>query len=133
MKNSNRSFIAFAIGVCTVFMSVLYFSCEKTGNAAICDAVVCHNGGYCLKGQCMCPSGFEDSTCSTSTVAKYIGTWSVKQTIIADDSVKNIGKDSTYSIIITTTATPSSFFIYNFLNNNEFNNCLLYTSPSPRD
>ena len=102
-------------------VSISYFSCEKTGNAAYCDGVVCENGGYCLKGQCLCPTGYEDSACSSTTVSKYIGTWRVQQTIIGSDTAKLIGTDSIYYIDIKQSATSTAFFINNFLNNNEYN------------
>ena len=116
----NKLFItAFLALIC--FLSIGYFSCEKTGNPAYCDGILCQNGGSCLKGQCMCPAGFEDSACSKAIVTKYLGYWNVKQTVIGSDSSKDIGKDSFYTMQIKPTATPRTFFLYNFLGDFQYN------------
>jgi len=35
-------------------------SCKKDP----CDSTVCHNGGYCANGQCVCPQGYTGADCS---------------------------------------------------------------------
>jgi hypothetical protein len=131
MKIKNTKIVYATIIAFISFLSISYFSClQKTGLALACDGVACQNGGYCLKGQCMCPTGYEDSTCSTSVVDKYIGTWNVRQIIITSDSAKQNGHDSLYQIAIVNAGTNTSFFINNFLNNNEYNHIVCSISPT---
>jgi len=124
MIQNKSNFIFAAILSLAIFSTVIYFSCQKTGNALACDGVVCHNGGSCLKGQCMCPAGYEDSSCSTTVVTKYLGVWNVLQTIRRSDTASRIGKDTMYQVTFEPTTNNSSFFIYNFLGNSEYNQVL---------
>jgi len=129
MRSINRNFFyAAAITVCA-FLSVTYLSCQKTGTALACDGVACQNGGYCLSGQCMCPSGYEDSACSSAVATKYIGRWSVLQYVLKSDSGKADGLRENYSVDLRNAATPTAFFIYNFLNNNEYNQVVCAINP----
>ncbi len=104
-----------------IFLSAGYYSCQKSpGSALVCSGVTCQNGGYCLKGQCMCPTGYVDSTCSTAIVSKFVGAWDVVQTLTGSTNRSMIGYDSAYVLTIKASATPTSFLIYNFMGNNEY-------------
>lgn len=106
------------------FLSVAYFSCTKPGSSPSCNGVVCKNSGYCNRGHCVCPSGFEGSDCGTASVNKFIGTWDVTQITTASDVPSEIGKDSTYTVFLKNTSTPTTFFIDNFLGNPRYNSIL---------
>lgn len=119
-KKGNILIAALATILC--LMSAAYISCTKPGAEPSCNGVICQNGGYCnTKGKCVCPSGFEGTNCATKGISKFLGTWDVQQRIIGSDSAAYIGKDSAYSIFLKTTATPTTFFIDNFLGNPSYN------------
>ncbi len=123
--------LVFAVLIClSAFMSVTYFSCEKTGTPAFCDGIRCNNGGSCLKGQCQCPPGYEDSSCATISATKYLGRWNVHQTVIGSDTTYASGLFMDYSIDLVPTATPTTFFVNNFLNDNEFNKLVCTINPT---
>ncbi len=82
-----------------------------------CNYVVCNNGGTCDSGRCVCPVGFEGGDCSVKTVDKYIGTWQLHSTLVGSDSVKQVGTDTTYDVLLDRTAANTTFFIRNFYNN----------------
>src|SRR5690606_18468421 len=44
-------------------------------NSDECKDVVCQNGGTCVGGNCVCPSGYEGVNCETESAAKYVGSW----------------------------------------------------------
>jgi hypothetical protein len=50
---------------------VLYSSCEKDP----CTDITCKNGGSCANGVCKCPTGYEDPTCSTPSIARFVGVY----------------------------------------------------------
>ena len=117
------------------FISVVYISsCTKPGKGPTCDNVHCENGGYCsvdtsFNGtrynpalvHCNCPSGFEGPNCATVSAAKFLGTWDVKQTIIGSDSVKLVGYDTTYTVLLEATPTPTTFMIVNLCGDITYN------------
>ena len=115
MSNKKNRVILAAFGALVCFLSVGYFSCQKTGTPAVCDGVACQNGGYCLNGQCMCPTGYEDSTCSTAIISKYYGYWDVTQKVVKSDSGKVMGLDTNYIMQLKPTTTVTTFFLFNFL------------------
>ena len=106
------------------FLSVVYISCTKVGSAPKCNGVICQNGGYCKNGVCKCPAGYEGNNCSISSAARFFGTWDVHQTIIGSDSLSVVGKDTIYPVFLKKTATPTTFFIDNFLGNASYNDLL---------
>lgn len=105
-------------------LSIVYVSCTKVGSAPACNGVICQNGGYCKSGHCKCPAGYEGSTCGTLSVKRYFGTWNVHQTCIGSDSSSVVGKDSFYTVFLSQTATPTTFFMDNFLGNPNYNNLI---------
>jgi hypothetical protein len=120
--NFKRGRVIWAITLTVLsFFSVCYFACNKVDNPAACDGVICQNGSSCVHGQCMCLVGYEDSACSTPIINKYLGTWDVTQKIIGSDSLKDTGTWSYYMVQIKPTATPTTFFVYDFLGNQNYN------------
>ena len=97
---------------------------------ASCDGILCQNGGSCLKGQCQCPAGYEDSSCSTISATKYLGRWNVHQTIAGSDTAWASGLISSYTLDFVKTSTPTTFFINNFLNDNEYNKVVCSIDPT---
>ena len=124
MLTRRGSIIIAAFSARFCLLSVAYVSCTKVGSSPACNGVVCLNGGYCKGGFCKCPSGFEGANCGTSTAARFFGTWNVHQTVIGSDSSKKIGQDSVYTVFLKKTATPTTFFMDNFLGNPSYNDLL---------
>ena len=137
MVNKKSSVFIAAIVALLCFLSVVYVSsCTKAGNGATCEGVVCENGGYCLTdtvttngnkqltSHCVCPSGFEGANCATVSANKYLGSWSVVQTVIGSDSAKTIGTDSLYSVLLYASATPTTFMIYNLCGDKNYNDII---------
>ncbi len=120
LTNKSRIIIA-AMGTILCFLSAVYVSCTKIGPSPSCNGVVCKNGGYCNHGSCVCPVGYEGTDCGTASVAKFIGAWDVKQTTIGSDSPSVKGQVSNYTTFFKNTATPTTFFIDNFLGNPNYN------------
>ncbi len=127
MLNKRGSILIAAIGTILCFLSVSYMSCTKVGPSPTCNGVICENGGYCDHGLCVCPNGFEGANCGTASVAKFLRTWDVKQTVTGSDSAYVIGKDSLYSMSFQVSATPTTFLIFGFLGDSYYNNvvCVL--------
>ena len=124
MLTRRGSIIIAAFSAIFCLLSVAYVSCTKVGSSPACNGVVCLNSGYCKAGHCKCPSGFEGANCGTAQVAKYFGTWNVHQTVVGSDSSKKIGQDSVYTVFLKKTATPTTFFMDNFLGNASYNDLL---------
>ncbi|MBC7553369.1 MAG: hypothetical protein H7257_05275 [Taibaiella sp.] len=119
---SKRSNIIIAVmGAVFSFLSVAYVSCTKVGTSPSCNGVVCKNSGYCNRGQCVCPTGYEGTDCGVASVSKFIGAWDVKQLVTGSDTLSAIGRDSSYIVFLKNTATPTTFFIDNFLGNPHYN------------
>ncbi len=124
MLSRRGSIIIAAFSAIFCLLSVAYVSCTKVGSSPACNGVVCLNNGYCKAGRCKCPSGFEGTNCGIAAVNKFFGTWDVRQTVIGSDSSKKIGQDSVYTVFIKKTATPTTFFMDNFLGNSSYNDLL---------
>ncbi len=66
--------IAFSILLSVGAFSVItYTACTKDE----CKDVVCSNGGTCIGGACVCPTGYEGSTCQTESRTKFIHQYTV--------------------------------------------------------
>ena len=141
--------IAAILALCCVFSAVYISSCTKPSKGPSCDNYVCENGGYCSvdtffqdlyfplagaphcncpKGyqvvHCNCPSGFEGANCSSAVVAKYTKNWDVKQTVIGSDTASAVGTSITYEAILLQSATPTTFFINNICDSNNYNDII---------
>lgn len=113
-----------ALSTIMCFFTVAYVSCTKPGSEPLCNGVTCMNGGYCNKGKCICPAGYEGTDCSTKSAERFFGLWRIYQKVVGSDSSRYIGKDSTYYFTIKKTATPTTIFFDNFLGNEKYNNIL---------
>jgi len=138
--------LMFGVVVAILFsLSLGYISsCTKVGSRPGCDLLQCLNGGYCdtmLHGtdtgkhnpdtaRCYCPLGYTGQYCQTAKVSKYFGNWSVVDTIKGTDSTLHLFTDSAYTALLDSTSTPTTFFLNNFLGNNNYNQiaCLLDTT-----
>lgn len=128
MVSKKSNVIIVAIATLLSFFAAAYMSCKKPGDGLVrCNGVICQNSGYCMmdtvtkKPKCICPKGYEGSNCSVVSVAKFHGTWDVHQTTIGSDSLNYIGKDTAYLLFLTQSATPTTFFVNNFLNDANYN------------
>jgi hypothetical protein len=135
MVSKKSGLVLSAIGVLVFLFSVVYISsCTKPLQEFpySCNGIVCQNGGACDSAKCVCPVGYEGKNCETKTVDKYFGFWKVKSKIIGTDSAKDKNKETTYTIELKATATPTTFFIYNFANNQYYGElvCILDTAHS---
>jgi hypothetical protein len=74
-----------------------------------CKNVVCDNGGTCdANGACVCPAGFEGTTCATLSRDKFIGIFNGSETC-------TIGTD-TYAVTTTPNSDKTKFNIQNLYN-----------------
>jgi len=140
MVSKKSSFVIAAIVTIFSIIIVVYPSCKKQDNSPnVCENIVCQNNGYChvdtTHGNhfvCVCPTGYEGAYCATVSVAKYIGLWTMTQTVIGSDSANFIGVSYKYTAYLAQTATPTTFFINNFSNVPDYNDivCTLDSSAS---
>lgn len=127
MVSKRNSIVLWAVAAVFSFLTVVYVSCSKPGKIESCNGAICENGGYChmdtltKKPKCVCPTGFEGTTCASAVVSKYIGNWNNKQTIVGSDSTEHNGEVSNYVIFLKKSATPTTFLIDNFFNNSFYN------------
>src|SRR5688572_25142988 len=82
-----KSILITAIATLGIFLSVMYTSCSKDA----CESVTCSNGGTCVDGKCICPTG-------------YTGTYCEKRTCEANNTAKvrfqnKTGSSLTYSVV----------------------------------
>jgi hypothetical protein len=123
-----------AVAALSCLLSVVYVSsCKKAGPPyPNCEGIICENGGYCHVDSidkkptphCTCPVGYEGPLCATESVAKYINTWDLYQVITYSDSTPAIGKDSSYIVFVKRSSTHTTFFINNFLGDNNYNDVI---------
>ena len=121
MLSKKRFILSLLMATILSYASITYVACTKPGGSPACNGVECINGGYCNKGVCSCPSGYEGANCAIVTADKFLGTWKVKQKVIGSDSIKAIGKDSTYNVFFRKTATSTTVFIDNFMGDPKYN------------
>ena len=128
MVSKKRRVLIGALLTIFSFMSLQYLSCTKTGKSFhTCDGYVCENGGFChadspkFVPQCICPTGYEGNNCENASVTKFIGTWNMTQTLSGSDSTLTDSTVSHFSVFLTQTATPTTFFINNFSGNPYYN------------
>lgn len=136
MVDKKSSLVVASMFAMISFLAVFYVSsCKKTNkDYTRCKNITCLNGGYCNHNDtgnlkldtCVCPTGYEGVNCETRSVDKYFGYWTLNQKIVGSDSSMYIGKDTIYTAILRQTATPTTFFIANF-NNNEYYNDIICT------
>ena len=119
---ARKNEIVTVIVVATIYaLFAVYMSCSKPGGAPLCRNVVCNNGGYCDKGNCSCAFGYEGLHCDSAFAMKFAGAWDTWQTTIGSDSVREKGTEISYISYLKLTATPTTFFINNFMGNASYN------------
>jgi len=127
MVSKKSGLVISVIAILSVVLSVTYISsCTKPldSNPWSCNYVVCTNGGLCDSGKCVCPIGYEGKDCSVKTIKKFYGFWKARFTRIGSDSVQYVGKDTVFNMELKESATPTTFFIYNFFGNPNYSNIL---------
>jgi len=141
MVSKKSSLIIAAIVTIFSFITVAYVSCSKKGkNLNVCENVVCQNGGYCYVDTpayipvCVCPTGYEGTNCETQSVLKFLATWNMRQVDTGSDSATSIGRVYQYTVNLTATATPTTFFIGNLSNYYLYNDiiCTVDSVPNTR-
>jgi hypothetical protein len=95
-----------------------------------CEGHICVNGGYCNLGTCLCPTGYQDATCSTAWNSKFAGNWSLSESVVGSDSTKSIGRSATYTIQIDTAHSVTSVVMSNFENNSYYSNVIAVVDSS---
>ncbi len=70
MKPVRNVMLTFCLAL-VVLSAVIYTACNKNK----CDKVVCINNGVCYGGSCVCPVGFEGTSCQTLSRQKFIFTY----------------------------------------------------------
>jgi hypothetical protein len=121
MKSSKNKYIIAVIAVLSSFLAIGYVSCNKDKDKVYCRNVVCENRGVCRLDKCVCPTGYEGDNCSVPQVSKYLGKWTLKQTLIGSDSAMYIGDTAMYDVILAQSGTPTTFFIDNFAASKYYN------------
>ena len=118
-----KSVIRIALNAIFIFLYIVYASsCTKPAPGKFsCEGVMCLNGGYCDSARCTCPVGYEGANCSVSSVAKYIGTWDVRQIIIGSDSMNHVHDTTHFQAFLKISSTPTSFFFDNFNGDANYN------------
>lgn len=109
---------ATTIVVILAFGSVLYTSCKKetvTPATDKCSTVVCQNNGSCISGVCYCAAGYEGDYCEKASVARYIGTWVLQETVAGSSIFANIGKTKTYEMKIRKGSMALDILADNFM------------------
>lgn len=89
------------------FSTVVYTSCTKDA----CKGVTCQNGGTCDGGTCVCPTGYEGSSCETASRTKIIKIWSA-----SDLQVSPAVTIPTYTSSIVAGTSITDIKISNFSN-----------------
>ncbi len=69
MKNLKQLFFGAAIALTS--LTVVITSCTKDE----CEDVVCLNNGTCDSGVCLCPTGYQGTTCENQSIDKYLKIW----------------------------------------------------------
>ena len=134
MKRSN--FIIAALLVLFSVITVAYMSCSKATNGPMCTGTTCTNGGVCSindtthKPMCTCPTGYEGTNCSTVSVNKFLGGWNMRQIVTGSDSTAYNNDTSYYQVTLAAAHTPTTFFIDNFFNDQEYNNIICTLDPT---
>ncbi len=124
------------------FFTVLWISCSKPGQPKSCDNFICKNGGYCYLDtlykiqHCGCPTGYEGDRCEIPSVNRYLGNWKIWTSVEYSDTARHIDTNKTgktYVVLLSKTATPTTFFLNQFLNIDDYNNVLCHIDSTTSD
>lgn len=125
-KIKNIAFSALlAIGT---FGVVTFTACTKDE----CKDVVCQNGGTCVSGACVCPTGYEGTNCETETRAKFIKSWSASDMAGTTPIVYNcsIAAGANISSVLISNSFSDNFFA-GVINGTVSDNTLTVPSQKP--
>lgn len=86
MKKTRYIFVAFVMMV-SIFAALTYLACKKDK----CNNVVCHNGGACNNGSCICLPGYEGTNCEILSRDKFITTFNGGDTCTDSNSHPDYG------------------------------------------
>ncbi len=135
MKSLKSGILITSIGVLLAFMSVVYTSCYKVAelNPEICQDLICQNKGYCFSDTakkthyCKCPFGYTGDSCSILVNQKFIGSWTITETLISSNNHSYSWGGTPYTGTMTAGSVPYAFFINNFRGSTMFNevNCVI--------
>ena len=116
--------------------TIFYSACEQDK----CTNITCNNGGSCNAGLCVCPSGYEDPTCNTKVITRFLGTYAgfsscnngaeiIDTVFVYADNPK---KNTTIKVVQKTHPTD---ILYGYVTSNEstyqmFLNSITYTNYS---
>ena len=129
MKSIKSGIFIAALGTLLSFLSVAYMSCSKAVlNPAICQDLICRNGGHCYSDTvmssprynshyCVCPLGWEGDSCTFRSTSKFVGTWIMNETYIGSNNASVRGYTRTYNDSFAYSSTPYIMFFVNFQNN----------------
>ena len=115
-----RNVLATLLLTMSIFSALLYTSCNKTSSTGVnkCQNVTCKNGGVCNVGICSCPNGYEDVDCSMASLSRYVGTWTMTDSVVGSSDTTALAASSTYTITITPAASGSTDFLINGITGN---------------
>ncbi len=95
-----------------ILLAVLLFAACAIGVQSCikgrCDNSVCLNGGFCVQGNCSCPSGYEGLNCEKIWNAKFLGGF--HNTEIRVDSAQ-VADTSFYNISVRNNGIANMFLI----------------------
>ena len=61
----------------------MHISCKPDKNTTtvtkVTKCVTCANGGNCVNDTCVCPAGYEGTSCETVSRQRFLGNWSVSE------------------------------------------------------
>lgn len=91
------------------FSTIAYTSCEKDE----CADVICMNNGTCVDGACVCPTGYEGTTCQTESRTKFIKVWNAADQVNSTNLVYtcSIGSGTTVTSVIISNDFSDDFFL----------------------
>jgi hypothetical protein len=127
MKSLKSSILITSIGAVLTFLSVVYVSCQKAElNPEICQDLICQHGGYCFQDTfhhthyCKCPFGYTGDSCTVLINAKFVGTWTVHETVAISNNPSYTNTTRNYIDTIVAGNVPNGFFINNFTGDKTF-------------
>ncbi|GAB4384487.1 MAG: hypothetical protein Kow0075_16500 [Salibacteraceae bacterium] len=80
-----------------ILFSVLLLIAAGCGNR--CDKVLCHNGGECFEGDCICSKWYSGEACDLMYNRNYTGTYLSERTSLSGNIVKDTITISAHSYI----------------------------------
>ena len=99
----------------TVASATAIFSTSCSKDA--CKDVTCQNGGTCSDGTCVCPTGYEGTSCETMSRTKFTKSWSATDHLVGGTFVAsytaNISAGTATTDVLIGTSFSDNFFTHN--------------------